>query len=217
MLVAPGSQVLVVLGANPVGAIVFTITAAIVTVLVQRMAIARDGFSRLAESEARFRALVQHSSDVILIVDPDGLIHYASRSAAEVFGEGSRRLTGRMLANPVHVDDLPVVRRFLSDVQNATDGPVVAEWRVRRRDGTWLWTENIGTNLMREASVRGVVVNARDISERRTLEARLTHEAFHDGLTNLANRALFLNRVSLALARISRAARETAVLYLHLA
>ena len=90
-------------------------------------------------------------------------------------------------------------------------GPV--EWRFRQPDGSWLHAEILATNLLDDPTVRGVVLNTRDVSERRRLEEQLTHQAFHDPLTGLANRALFRDRVSHALALAQRRGAPVAVLF----
>ena len=90
------------------------------------------------------------------------------------------------------------------------------EWRFRQTDGSWLHAEILATNLLHDPTVKGVVLNTRDVSERRRLEEQLTHQAFHDPLTGLANRALFRDRVSHALALAQRRGSPVTVLYLDL-
>lgn len=198
-------------------AVAFVAVAMVLLVLVRRVASVRDDVVSLAASEARFRALVQNSSDVILIADQDTTIRYASPTALQVLGIDAEQLVGRKFVDQVHPDDAAVVSRFFLNVEQAESGePVLEEWRIARADGTSLWTENAGTNLLAEQTVAGIVVNARDISERRTLQARLTHQAFHDELTRLANRALFLNRVAHAVARAPRGKHPASVLFLDL-
>jgi len=94
-------------------------------------------------------------------------------------------------------------------------GVTAAEtWRVRHRDGTWLHTETVAANLLEDPNVRGLVLNTRDVSDRKELEAQLVHQAFHDGLTGLANRTLFAERVEHTLARSGR--DDLAVLFIDL-
>ena len=195
----------------------FLTVAMVLLVLVRRVAAVRDDVVSLAASEARFRGLVQHSSDVILITGTDGAIRYASPSARQVLGIAVGALVGRKLTDLVHDDDTELAQRFFDGLrQMQTTAPVVEEWRLIRPDGTSLWTENTGTNLLTDPTVGGIVVNTRDITERRSLQARLTHQAFHDELTRLANRALFLNRVAHAVARAPRGRHPAAVLFLDL-
>ena len=90
------------------------------------------------------------------------------------------------------------------------------EFRARHADGSWRTLEAIAKNLLDDPAVGGVVVNYRDITERKALEEQLRHQAFHDVLTGLANRSLFRDRLGHALARAARGALPTAVLYLDL-
>jgi diguanylate cyclase (GGDEF)-like protein/PAS domain S-box-containing protein len=197
--------------------VAFIAVAMVLLMIVRRVASVRDDVVTLAASEARFRGLIQNSSDVILITDADTTIRYASPSAHQVLDMTVGQLVGRKLSDLVHPDDEEIARRFFEEIKDADAGaPLVEEWRLNRPDGTTLWTENTGTNLRGERTVGGIVVNARDISERRTLQARLTHQAFHDELTRLANRALFLNRVAHAVARAPRGRHPAAVLFLDL-
>ena len=110
-----------------------------------------------------------------------------------------------------------MANRFFVALHESHDGaPGVQDWKLLRPDGTLVWTENTGTNLLREPTVEGFVVNTRDVSERRTLQTQLAHQAFHDELTRLANRALFLNRVEHTVARVPRGKNMSAVLFLDL-
>ena len=181
----------------------------------RRASRARRNVDDLLRSESRFRSLIHHSSDVTLIVAGDGSIRYASPAARHTFGRSAPALEGLSLVSLVHPDDADEAERFFADASERP-GRSVAEWRVRGSSGAWTWTENTASDLAHDPAVGGVVINVRDISERRSLETRLTHQAFHDPLTRLANRALFLNRVAHAVARSSRGRRMSAVLFLDL-
>jgi diguanylate cyclase (GGDEF)-like protein/PAS domain S-box-containing protein len=167
-------------------------------------------------SEARFRSLVQHSSDLIFLLDAQGLVQFASSSAARVIGYEAEALVGVELAALAHADDVSLVAGF---VELATRRPGVspaAEWRLRRPDGEAVQVEAIATNMLGDPTVRGVVLNARDVGERKALLDQLAHQAFHDPLTGLANRALFYDRVSHALALAGRQGRAVLMLFLDL-
>ena len=202
---------------NLLSAVAFVAVSMVLLVLVRRVASVKDDVATLATSEARFRSLVQNSSDVILIVDPDTTIRYASPAARQVLGVADRQLVGTRMIDHVHPEDRAAANRFFV-ILRESDGtvPSVQDWRLQRADGSLLWTENTGTNLLEEATVEGIVVNTRDVSERRTLQSRLAHQAFHDELTRLANRALFLNRVAHTVARAPRGQHPAAVLFLDL-
>ncbi len=190
-------------------------------VVVRQIAAVRENVRLLSEqskreNEARFEALVQHSSDVITIVDPDTIVRYVSPTIAQIFGYLPSEIEGKRLAELVHPDDVPRTLSFFMAVLPRGAVTTPAEWRIRHRDGGWRDVEVIGTNLLDEPTVRGIVLNTRDISERKALQAELTHQAFHDTLTGLANRALFLDRVTHALALARRHSRTIAVIFLDL-
>ena len=166
--------------------------------------------------EDRFRSLVQNSSDVIMLIDRELMVRYLTPSVERVFGYEPSALVGARLTTLVHPDDLPRAGAFLAEAMNRPGVTVPVEWRVRHQNGSWLHAETIGNNLLDDPTVRGLVLNTRDVSERKALEGRLMHQAFHDPLTGLANRALFKDRVEHALARATRRRSTVAVLFLDL-
>jgi len=168
------------------------------------------------ENEARFRALVQHSTDVIAIADAEGVLRYVSPSIQRLFGYQPSDLEGKPLVDFLHPDDAVQAAAAFMTATDPGSVTAPAEWRIRHRDGRWLAIEAVGTNLLHEPTVRGIVVNARDVSDRKALEGQLTHQAFHDPLTGLANRALFFDRVTHALERRERMREGLAVLFLDL-
>ncbi|MBV8296357.1 MAG: EAL domain-containing protein [Acidimicrobiia bacterium] len=166
-------------------------------------------------SEERFRSLVQSSWDVIAVVDVDSTVRYVSPSLTRTLGYDPSQLIGRMLSEIIHPDD-----RAGSDqarMETLTLGrPTVSECRVKHRDESWRHMELTRTNLLHDENVGGIVVNLRDVTDRRKLEEELRHQAFHDPLTSLANRALFQDRTGHALARADRQGEPVAVLFLDL-
>ena len=200
------------------------VTSALLTMLVllRLVATAREntrlqGETVARETERRFRSLVQHSSDVITVIDVDSTVRFVSPAVARVFGYQPETLIGTRLTTIIHPDDRARAAASLAD---AAHKPSVAmapsAWRVQHRDGAWLFAETLATNLMHDPNVRGIVLNTRDVSERQALERQLTHQAFHDPLTGLANRALFRDRVHHALEVADRQQRRLAVLFLDL-
>ena len=166
--------------------------------------------------ERRFRSLVQHASDIIMIVGAEGSIRYVSPSVQRVLGHQAQALEGRAFADLLHPEDQEWAVPFLAGpAQSCRQLPPVA-WRLRRVDGSWLHGETVGSNLLDDPAVAGLVLATRDVSERKTLEERLAHHAFHDGLTGLANRQQFQERVQAALLDPRRRASGLAVLFLDL-
>jgi diguanylate cyclase (GGDEF)-like protein/PAS domain S-box-containing protein len=169
--------------------------------------------AELARSEERHRSLVQNSSDVVTIVDLDGVVRYESPASSHVFGYPPERVIGMRLVDLVHPEDRNAVEAYLKRFMARDGNAPVVEWRIRHDNGEWLHCESIGANLLADPTVAGFVLNTRDISERKVLELQLRHQAFHDQLTGAANRALFRDRADHALKRAARNRKPVAVLY----
>ncbi|MEU1024367.1 diguanylate cyclase, partial [Streptomyces sp. NPDC005904] len=168
----------------------------------------------LAQKENHFRSLVQGSSDVIMIAAPNGILRYVSPAAAGVYGREAEELVGSELASLIHPEDLGrvvhEVRRFLA--ANPVEEPTTRiECRFRSGTGDWL---NVESTVNRHHG--GLIFNSRDVTERVRLQAQLQHNAEHDPLTDLPNRALFTRRVSQALTGRRVTDRGTAVLFIDL-
>ena len=159
---------------------------------------------------------MQHSSDVITVVDDSGVTRYMSPAVRRVFGWQSDEALGRRLADLVHPDDAPSVFSLLADATRGPGATASAIIRIRHARGDWRHIETIATGLLHDTTVRGVVLNTRDVSERVVLEAELTHQAYHDPLTGLVNRGRFRLLVDHALNREGAAREHVAVLYLDL-
>ncbi|MBC9723488.1 bifunctional diguanylate cyclase/phosphodiesterase [Streptomyces sp. TRM68367] len=168
----------------------------------------------LAQKENHFRSLVQGSSDVIMIATPGGVLRYVSPAAAGVYGRPAEDLVGTELAGLIHPEDLGCVvhevRRFLA--ADPVEEPTTRiECRFRSGDGGWL---NVESTVNRHHG--GLIFNSRDVTERVRLQAQLQHNAEHDPLTDLPNRALFTKRVQQALSGRRSTDRGTAVLFIDL-
>jgi diguanylate cyclase (GGDEF)-like protein/PAS domain S-box-containing protein len=169
------------------------------------------------QSEARFSSLVQNSSDVVMVVDADSTIRYMSPSVERVLNYTANALEGTRLTGLIHAEDKANVLQFLTADGREDDGhPALTEFRMRHRDDFWLNVEALRTNLLHDDNVRGIVLNTRDVSERKAFEEQLAHQAFHDSITGLANRALFKDRVEHALERQGRDGDIDTVLFMDL-
>lgn len=173
--------------------------------------------SDLRQREARFRSLVQNSSDVVAVIDAEMRIVYESDAVTRVLGTDPHQHIGQSFADLAHPEDAGIFRALISGLLGAAGAERAAEFRLRHADGSWHWVDAICLNMSHDPAVGGVVLNYRDVTERKRLEQQLQHEAFHDSLTGLPNRALFGDRVTHALARLSRSPTEAlAVLFVDL-
>ncbi|MDT9692820.1 aminotransferase class I/II-fold pyridoxal phosphate-dependent enzyme [Streptomyces sp. P9(2023)] len=165
-------------------------------------------------SEAYFRTLVHNTSDVILIVDDDDSVRYASPSAESMFGHSL--LPGTPLTDLLAPGDAAGALRILGDVRSRDDVDARDDWKLRRGEATDLHVEVRCSNLRNEQTVHGLVLTLRDVTEQRKLERELTHRAFHDSLTGLPNRVLLLERIERALLRGRRESTLTCMLFVDL-
>jgi diguanylate cyclase (GGDEF)-like protein/PAS domain S-box-containing protein len=172
------------------------------------------------QNEARFRSLVAHSSDLITVLDAHGEVTYQSPSVERVLGYRPEEMEGTQFARILAPSDRPRLTQILSGVGDAYAGggaeTHVIECSLRHRDGTWLQFEVQHTDLLQDEHVRGIVLNSRDVSERKAFEEQLAHQAFHDPVTNLANRALFADRVQHSIMRSLRGGPSIGVMFIDL-
>jgi diguanylate cyclase (GGDEF)-like protein/PAS domain S-box-containing protein len=171
---------------------------------------------RLVSSEKRFRSLVENSSDGIGLMSADGRIAWAGPSTARILGYDDVELVGRRLLRLIHPDDRLRAIHACSGMKEGTKVSASVELRVACKDGSWIWVDGTATNLLGAAEVQAVVLNYRDISDRKQAEDKLTHQALHDTLTGLPNRNLFHDRLTLALNRARRNGLSIGVMFIDL-
>jgi diguanylate cyclase (GGDEF)-like protein/PAS domain S-box-containing protein len=179
---------------------------------VERVTLSQEVTRR--NNEAYFRTLVQNAHDVILIVDDGGRVRYASPSAEAMLGPGP--VVGRPVLDLAAPDDRDDAERALHALWagNALTG--TRSYRIVRTDGARLDVEVASRDLRKDPTVRGLVLTLRDVTAQRKLEHELTHRAFHDALTGLANRVLFRDRVERALGATGAAGGVVGVLLIDL-
>ncbi|WP_431682321.1 putative bifunctional diguanylate cyclase/phosphodiesterase [Kitasatospora sp. KL5] len=165
-------------------------------------------------SELYFRTLVQSASDVILILRADDTIRYASSSADRVLGHPS--LDGQALTDLVPPEDSRAVNQALLRMRTREQSEQREHWRLLRNDRSVIEAEVRWNDLRDDPTVGGLVLTLRDVTDQRQMERELTHRAFHDSLTGLANRVLFQDRVGHALSRSGRRGTVTGVLFIDL-
>ena len=183
-----------------------------------------QGGSALAEQaraverrgEERLHALVRHSSDVVAVIDPSSRVRWLAESVRGMLGYEPDALVGRRLAELVHPDDAHSLAPFLQDAIEQEGDATMLSVRLRGADGGYRHLELVADNRLSDPLIDGILLNMRDVSERLALLEQLRHQAFHDSLTGLPNRALFEDRLRRALVRLRRSGGFAAVMFVDL-
>jgi diguanylate cyclase (GGDEF)-like protein/PAS domain S-box-containing protein len=168
------------------------------------------------ETEDRFRALVENAAEGIALLDANGNFLYSSPSTERVLGYGENALLGRNFAELVHPSDLEHARKKLRELLAEPGREERGELRLLHAGNAWIWIDGTYTNLLHNPAVRAIVVNYRDVTERKIAEEQLQHLAYRDSLTDLPNRFLFHDRLQHAMDYARRRGRGLAVMYLDL-
>jgi diguanylate cyclase (GGDEF)-like protein/PAS domain S-box-containing protein len=164
-------------------------------------------------SEARFASVFEQSAVGILLLDESYRIINSNAAFDRFLGLEAHQLRGHAMTDflpPEHADS---ASRLMGDVASGVRSPAHAEVRFVRADGQVVWGA-VSVSRTEESGEARLITVVQNVSERKKLEAELFHQAFHDPLTELANRSLFRNSVEHALARTARQAERVAVLFL---
>ena len=190
-----------------------------VSLALERVNLAEDlrrSTENLKSSEARFRSLVQNSSDVITLLDAEGRISYITPAVETLLGYPGGSLLNSTLWRLLHTEDLGEANKTFQQLLRTDYGQELLGTRWKHTDGSYRYMETILSNQLADPNVRAVVLNTRDVTERKDLEERLRHQAHHDPLTNLSNRTRFKDRVAASIARHRDDRGSLAVLFLDL-
>ncbi len=139
---------------------------------------------RLHDSEMRFRALIENSADAITLIGSDGTVLYESPASNRILGYAAEERLGRNSFELMHPDDLDYTTRLFSQLLQKPSENVMAQFQFRHKNGSWRWIEAVGANLLAEPSVQAIVVNYRDITERKQAEEELKQRAAQLALIN---------------------------------
>ena len=160
---------------------------------------------------------MQNASDIISILDSEAKTVYLSPSSQRILGWAPSDRLGSHGFEEIHPQDRPRVQVMFDELLGKPGKSLTTEYRMRHADGSWRVLESNMTHLLHNPAVSGVVLNSRDVTDRKRAEARLLHDALHDALTALPNRTLFMDRLTHCLDRRSRlASYRGAVLFLDL-
>ena len=163
----------------------------------------RRAVGALRTTEARFRAIFDHSAAGIALLDSAGDDPSRRTKRATILGYEGDAIRGRPAATFLPAEDAEMARLMKTEVADGTRASATNEYRFVRRDGQLSW----GTLTVSRAAAGGatrLIAIVQDVTDRKRLEAQLAHQAYHDPLTELANRSLFRDRVEHALARAAR-------------
>ncbi len=170
----------------------------------------------LLEGEARFRALVQNSFDIITIHDSSGVTMYESPAASRVLGYPPGTLIGKTPFESLHPKDVARAREAFEALLNGEVAVAPVLMRFRHADGSWIHLEALGNNLLEHPGIRGIVLTSRDVTERRRAEERVQYLANYDVLTGLPNRFLMQDRLTQVIAHAHRNRLRVALMYIDL-
>jgi len=158
---------------------------------------------RMVQELTRFSFLFQHANDIIVVVDPTGQVLDASPSSRLLMGQAPDRRPGGNILAITHPDDVAGVVRSLAHLTDGSSadhhGVTTFGTRARTAAGEWRHLECVAVDLLDEPAVRGIVITARDTTERERLTEQLAHRAEHDTLTDLPNRRKLQSRLDEAL------------------
>ena len=127
----------------------------------------------LARNETLFRALIENSSDIIVLLDAYGKVSYVSPSITRIMGYPSEDFLGCNALDFVHPDDLDGMSGLFQSILQSPRKSLSVEYRLRCHDGSWRWFEGVETNLLDDPEVGAIVGNFRDITERKQAEEQL--------------------------------------------
>lgn len=202
--------------ANPLPLVMTTVALVVLAWLRSLRLYREEARARelVRDRERYFSAVAANSSDAVLVLDADGLIRNDAPQFADLVGSSDQVIIGSRVSAFVTPADLPEAEAIFARALAAPGHVLEAELEVARNDGRRLWLAVRVVNLLADTAVNGIVINLHDVTNRKLAEKELEHQAFHDALTGLPNRALFADRVGQALRRDRRTTLGAAVIYL---
>jgi diguanylate cyclase (GGDEF)-like protein/PAS domain S-box-containing protein len=155
---------------------------------------------QLAEREQIFQLITENAADMIAVIDLNGKRLYNSPAYQKILGYGPEELAATSSTDQIHPDDRARVQEVSAKASSTGRGEQL-EYRIRHKDGSWRFLESTASTIRNpQGEAVGLVIVNRDITERKRAEERLVHQSFHDSLTDLPNRSLFLDRLQRSVA-----------------
>ncbi len=184
------------------------------TAFIRDISAPRRAQEALEQREKRFRTIVEKSWSGVVLLDANMNFAFAGSSTQHLIGYDEQEMIGRHFFDFVHPRDAIEARQAFANILESPNLEAQGELRFRHKNGSWIWLEGFGQNLLAEPSVGAIVVNYRDVSQRKETEKQLEYRAYYDSLTGLPNRLLFRDRLVNSLAHAHRNRVGLAVMYL---
>ncbi len=132
---------------------------------------------KLKASEKKFRCLVEHAADSVIILSETGYPSYVSPSLGRILGYGDAELMQMNVSELTHPGEAKAIQRVFQEVMNNPGVPIRGHYsRIRHKDGSWLWFEDTITNMLHEPAINGIVENVRDVTEKLEIERKIINE-----------------------------------------
>lgn len=176
----------------------------------------RDAQALVAASETRMAALVEHASDLVVLIDSEGTVIYASPAVERVLGHPPGSLDGVDVLELVHPEDLQDAYEMATSITDGSGESRTSQLRIAHGNGAYRHLEVVANNLLDNPAVGGIVLNAKDVTDQVEAAAQLEERTFHDDLTGLPNRALLVERMRDALRRARERRLLVGLLFLDL-
>jgi diguanylate cyclase (GGDEF)-like protein/PAS domain S-box-containing protein len=169
----------------------------------------------LTKAEQKWKSLIRNVSDAIVLTNPEGTVTFVSPQLTRLFGFLPEEVVGKSIFEFIYRQDESVARVIFEQVLGS-EQQIEQQWRIANNARVLLHCEVTLINLLHDSNVNSVLVTLHDITERTKFEEQITHQAFHDSLTGLPNRALFNERLKRTVDRCKRRNQKVAVLFLDL-
>ncbi len=162
----------------------------------------------LKEKEDRFHALLENSMEIIAVFDESGILQYASQPVSKMLGYSQQELIGTYVFDLVHPNDSDRLLMLFNEAKESQIKTINIEFRCRHKDGSWRFMATTANNHLDDPAVNGIVINLRDVTDRKEAEEKAIYYEFHDPLTGLPNREMFISRLEIEIQQAQSSRRK---------